>query len=333
MPIWHWDAGSQQLADIACGLPMAILLPLSTEAVEWMVRHHDTLARQWCLPSLPLWEALHIARDKAAFTQFVVNHGLVAPFWTSLPLNDSQKLDQLSFPVLIKPRYGTGGRGIEKIETLDALLLRLRSLPNPEHYFLQSYVAGQDISCGVFCQNGRVLAAVPYTALTRRGEFGPFRSLQIIDDEKVLKTVGQLMEALRWNGLANVDLRRSKAGRIYLLEVNPRCWGNMRGLLTSRVNFADLLCRSACGEPIEKVRHEIGRSFTILDFFAELRAVIRRRAKDSYRRWPSWRESDLRFAYRDPLPHWLKFQQYLLERGKMFSRVRFLPRKEDVQNR
>ena len=119
-----------------------------------------------------------------------------------------------------------------------------------------------------------------------------------------MAVVGQLMRALRWNGIANIDLIQSRDRQVFVLEVNPRCWGNMAAAIPLGLDFASMLCQAALDQPIARQRCRSGRFFDALDTVALLCATLVNRKTRSQLNW--WRllrsESSLPVTLKDPLP-------------------------------
>jgi predicted ATP-grasp superfamily ATP-dependent carboligase len=304
---WSWDRGTEQLDPLARRMRGAILFPVTLDAVRWASRYRAQLARSWQLPLLPDPDVLDVVSDKAALADRIAREGGEIPAFRALTRGRATVLGDLTYPVLLKPRRQTGGVGIERLDTPAALRRRLEGLDVVDDYFVQTFVPGHDLSCGVLGRDGRVLAAVVYEGLARHGEFGSFTSIRVVDDPSALATVQDLMRRVRWTGLANVDLRRADDGRTYVLEVNPRMWGNALALLAAGVNFADLVCRSALGADLQLVAGAPNaRYFAARDAIAAWRdRLLGRRRRDA---GVAWRESALRFFVRDPLPYWVMYR-------------------------
>jgi predicted ATP-grasp superfamily ATP-dependent carboligase len=302
---WRWNAGCEQLAPLAAELGTAVLLPVSIRAVEWVVHHRAALAEAWRLVPLPDAHDLQVANDKVRLSALARREGAHVPPLVELAELERADWQSLSFPALLKPRQGFGGSGIVRLDGSQDLQRAVSGMTRAANYFVQSFVSGRDVSCGVFCRDGEVLASVAYRPLARQGDFGRFTSIQSLHDADVDEAVSRLMRALHWNGIANVDLVQSHDGRVHVLEVNPRCWGNMSAGLALGVNFADMLCRAALGLPVTRQICRPGRFFDALDAMALLRAALRDR--DVRRRLP-WRRllargSALRLVASDPLPY------------------------------
>ena len=314
---WRWDRGSEQLTSHFADAPHTVLLPVSIRAVEWAVRNQEMLRQQWKLIPLPSPCDFDIAKDKLRLANLAQDAGLPVPPFAPLAELAESDAQGLSFPVLLKPRCGYGGSGIVRVETQRALEEQLLGMTTMQNYFAQTVIEGQDLSCGVFCRDGEVLASVPYVPLAREGHFGRFTSIETVDDPDVEQIVGRLMKALRWNGIANIDLIRSRQGDTYILEVNPRCWANMAAVIPLGLDFAGMLCQAALGRAMPSQRCRRGRVFGALDTIALLRATIFDR---TLRRQLGWQrilsnESLLRTTVLDPFPWLAEVFRYGLIRG------------------
>lgn len=321
LPNWRWDGGCEQLDGLAAPADGAVLFPVSLRATEWVIQHRQELTPRWQLVPLPEAADFYLANDKARLAELAGRIGLHVPTWIEPADPAACDGQRMRFPVLLKPRRGFGGSGIVRCESPTELSKVLAEITSPANYLVQSLIPGQDMSCGVFCRAGEVLAQVIYQPLARQGQFGRFTSIQSVKDHDVATVVARLMRALHWNGIANIDLVRARDGAIHVLEVNPRCWGNMAAGVALGVNFADLLCRAAVGLDLTPQTGREGRFFGILDSLALFRdAVVHRKV----RRRLHWRrllttESSLRFVASDPMPYLASVFQSGTLRGVLAS--------------
>jgi len=301
---WRWDGAADQLNMLASPGDNAVLLPVSIRAVQWVIENRRQLADRWRLVPLPNGADFERANDKAELARLAEEVGLRVPNWVDLNGQNPAARDAIALPALVKPRRGFGGSGIVRVEDRKELAAILAGITSPANYLLQSVVPGRDVSCGVFCRDGKVLTSVCYRPLARQGQFGRFTSIESIADGAVDDTVAQLMQALNWNGIANVDLVSGDGG-VYVLEVNPRCWGNMAAALALGVNFAEMLCRAALGHPVSPQHCRNGRFFSTLDSLALLRDALVHRGVRRRLRWKQLvaGETSLRFVMHDPLPY------------------------------
>lgn len=252
---WDWTMAPEALERVVGGRAGAVLMPMTTAAVRWCLRHRVDLSGRWRLTPLPEAGVFERVNDKAGLGLVCAAAGLRFPRTYRLGVGGEAGgegveafVRAVGFPLLLKPVRGSGGMGLVEIGGEAALRTVLAGLGEPGGHCLQEWVGGREVSCGWVGLGGRVLALAVYEPLTRRGRFGVCRSLQVVVDDEAARVVSRLSEQLGWDGPANVDLRCGADGVYRVLDFNPRPWGSMRSLLGAGVNFPVLLCRLALGE-------------------------------------------------------------------------------------
>ena len=112
--------------------------------------------------------AFEIANDKVRLADLAQRAGLPVPPLVDLADAAENNAWRLPYPVLLKPRSGFGGSGIVAFETPRKLSEQLAGMTSKQNYFVQSLIEGRDVSCGVYCHDGNVLASVTYVPLCAR---------------------------------------------------------------------------------------------------------------------------------------------------------------------
>lgn len=227
-----------------------VLLPVDEDAILATIVARRELERVVQIPPLPNADAFNIARDKAQFAAFLGTHGLPHPPTICLSPTDSSApgAGEIRYPVLLKPARSSNGIGIIRFETPAALSEHLRSHPQAATAsIVQSFVEGSDIDCSVLCVDGAVVAHTVQRQIgARPGAFRSAGAIEFLDHEPVARLAARIAGALRWSGIAHMDLRIDRrSGQATCIEINPRFWGSLLGSLHAGVNFADLWCRLA----------------------------------------------------------------------------------------
>lgn len=268
-----------------------VVLPASENSTAALARFGGRLSKIARVAQVPPMAALNIAADKFALARFMEAQGIAHPeTWDAA----DPDWGSLRYPLLVKPRKGFGGKGIVKVDSryeLSAALARL----DPERFFLQEYIEGDDFGCSVLMKNGKVKAVTSQRGRARPREFAPFSILDVRPFRGPREATMTLMKALKWSGVAHVDLRRdARTGRVLVLEINSRYWASMPASVAMGVNFPDLACRLALGETFSKPAQRSGRfarwTQVVQDLFMLRRRVFRVTA------------SELRSICEDPLP-------------------------------
>jgi predicted ATP-grasp superfamily ATP-dependent carboligase len=248
------------------GLKGWVLIPTDDEVVGFIARHHDILAKQFCL-TIPPWDKLSWGCDKRQLNKMARELHLDQP-WTVCP-RDREEVARLqcSFPVIIKPALRetynplTAAKAwpVHDRPSLIARWNEARSMMAPELIMIQEMIPGwgeAQFSYAALCKDGRPLASV-VARRTRQYpmDFGHFSTfVETIDDPGIVQPSLRLLKAARYTGLVEVEFKRDpRDGRFKVLDVNPRVWG--WHTLGSRVgvDFAYLLWRMVRDEEVPEV--------------------------------------------------------------------------------
>ncbi len=148
-------------------------------------------------------------------------------------------------PVIVKPRWGSGSRGIRLISDRE----ELERVPRDGMQLVQEYLPGPEHSLDVLARrDGRVLAVVPRERL--KVDSGIAVTARVTRDAALESFGRKVAERIGLVGVANVQVKQSAAGEPALLEVNPRFPGSMPLTIAAGVNMPALAVREALGEPM-----------------------------------------------------------------------------------
>lgn len=155
------------------------------------------------------------------------------------------------FPSIVKPRSGSGSRGVRLVHTQD----ELGDLPRDGSYLIQEYLPGEEYSVDVLVRHdGIVVASVP----RRRDKVDSGVAVAgcTLRDQELADAAASVARALGVRGVANVQIRRDEQGRPALLEVNPRLPGTLVLTAAAGANLAALALADLLGEEVpDRVEH------------------------------------------------------------------------------
>ena len=213
---------------------------VDTELVPLAESREDLAAAGVSLLVAPT-RALRLCLDKWALMQVV--DGSV-PIPRSAPLDDDFDLGPFELPVLLKPRVGSGSRGVRRVDSWEGLgAIRDRSL------LVQEHLPGPEYSLDVLASaDGEVRAVVPRERL--RVDSGIAITSRTVHDDELESVGARAAEAVGLTGVANVQVMRDAAGTPRLIEINPRFPGTMPLTVASGVNMPRLALGELLGDPI-----------------------------------------------------------------------------------
>ncbi|CQD12607.1 carbamoyl phosphate synthase large subunit [Mycobacterium lentiflavum] len=179
-------------------------------------------------------EAIDLAEDRGAFGDVLSAAGLPAPkYGTATTFAQARRIaDEIGYPVLVRPSYVLGGRGMEIVydeETLKSYITRATQL-SPEHpvlvdRFLEDAV---EIDVDALCDGSEVYIGGIMEHIEEAGIHSgdsacalPPVTLGRSDVEKVRRATEAIAHGIGVVGLLNVQYAL-KDDVLYVLEANPR---------------------------------------------------------------------------------------------------------------
>ena len=186
-------------------------------------------------------EALAICLDKWRLAGAATS--VPAPF--TVLLDDRFDDDSFpSWPAIVKPRLGSGSRGVCRIEHPS----ELAGVRHDGTQILQEYLPGEELSVDVYVDaDQRPIGAVPRQRL--RVDSGVSIAGRTVHDPDATDLAFDVVQALGLTGPANVQCRRDRSGRLALLEINPRFPGALPLTIRAGFNIAAIALDEALGTP------------------------------------------------------------------------------------
>ncbi len=159
--------------------------------------------------------------------------------------DESFDVEGFGYPFFVKPRSGSGSRGIHAVHSADDLVGLERS---PE-LLVQEFLPGTEYSLDVLATaDGEVRAVVPRARL--KIDSGIAITGRTLHSEKLQHAGRAAAEAMGITGVANVQVKDDPDGEAALIEINPRFPGTMPLTVAAGVNMPVLALREVRGEPM-----------------------------------------------------------------------------------
>jgi len=178
-------------------------------------------------------DSIDLAEDRYRFEAFLTRLGIPQPTGAAVTsLHDAEAVaNRIGYPVLVRPSYVLGGRAMEVIYGGDQLARYIRNHASltPEHPVLvDKYLIGKEVEVDAICDGERVLIPGIMEHIERAGvhsgdSFAVYPALNLFpaDVETIVDYTTKIALNLDAKGLINIQYV-IHAGRIFVLEVNPR---------------------------------------------------------------------------------------------------------------
>ncbi len=240
-PFTQQEAFIQCLHDYVQEKGIDIILPVLEETLTCL-KHKEALQRSGVALFLPEYSQALTLHAKGSLSFTAQSLGLdVPPTWELTDiLQEKNTPDALPMPLMLKPKQGGGGWGMQKFSSAEEFYHVARTkINNPHNYIVQAIIEGELIgACGIF-HRGKHIASDSYK-LTTTYPLHVGQSTTRLSQlyPSALESLRKLLEHLQWNGVCQMDfIYEEKSGKSYLIDANPRFWGSLKHNIAAGVDY------------------------------------------------------------------------------------------------
>jgi len=174
------------------------------------------------------------------------------------------------FPVMVKPRQGSGARSIHPAADRAQKDFFVDYVDEP--VMVQKLMDGPEFSIDILCDlDGRCLNAIPRTMIESRG--GESIKGTVIADAELVELGRAVSEAMGFRGPATVQAFRDKDIGLGITDVNTRFGGAFPApMYAAREGrtYPELIVRMAAGETIEPHVGDFRSGFTFTRYYWQI---------------------------------------------------------------
>lgn len=230
-------------------------------------------------------KVIDICFDKHKTAQFVQSMGLLTPktFINFEVAKQAIADGELEFPLILKPRWGSGSIGIEIVEDMEeleqmyAVLCRkvrktilANAIEGDDFILIQEMIKGQEYGVDVMNDlDGRHRAVSVKKKLAMRA--GETDKAQTVDCAEIREIGRVLGNALQHVGNLDVDVFE-RDGKFYVLELNPRFGGGFPFSYEAGVNFPKAVIEWLKGNDVSNdiLQPRNGETFAKCDYLVQV---------------------------------------------------------------
>ncbi|WP_290595652.1 MULTISPECIES: ATP-grasp domain-containing protein [unclassified Archaeoglobus] len=226
-----------KLLNIAQSEGVQVLIPGSDPELPVLAENKREFANDGIIPLVGEPQSVKIGYDKWRTFEFLKENGFNYPE-TALPENVNALVEKVGFPLLIKPRYGSGSVGINVARDEEELRFFMSRIEEP---IVQEYIEGEEYTTGVLIdKDGDLVGSITLKRELKKGS--TFRA--VIDDFKDVRKAAEKI-ALKTGliGPVNIQMRMTEMGPI-TFEINPRFSGTTVVRAYAEFNEPDIMIRN-----------------------------------------------------------------------------------------
>ena len=232
-------------------------------------------------------EVIDICFDKYKTAKWIESIGLESPK-TYIRLEDVKRaleMGEVSFPLFMKPRWGSGSIGLEPIADMEELdiyynllmkkikrtILSTASVGD-EYIMIQEKLTGNEYGLDVMndLEGNNVGVSVKQKLAMRAGETDKAVTLDLPDVREMGRIIG---EKLGHIGNLDVDIMQRANGEYCLLELNPRFGGGYPFSYEAGVNMPKAIIEWIKGNKVDSsiLQPKYNRMFSKNDYLMEIK--------------------------------------------------------------
>lgn len=193
----------------------------------------------------PYEETAKLCFNKYEMYQFLTKHQIntVKTYGTYGEFHSAYEAGEISLPVFVKPRTGSGSVGARKIESIELLEQVTEA---DESLIIQELMTGKDLDADVYVDT---ISHKPVAMFSKRKlstTIGGANKTISFKDDALFSFIKEILSVMQFNGPLDMDFFYQD-GKYYLSEINPRFGGAYLHAYGAGVDFVKLIAENVKG--------------------------------------------------------------------------------------
>lgn len=237
------------------------ILPAVDEELIVLANHKDEFEKIGVFVVVAEKRVIEICSDKFKTYNFFAKNNISTPLtYEALKVN----LDKVTYPKIIKPRFGRGQHNVYKVNNQRELEFFREYVDNP---LLQDYIEGKEYTIDVLADfNGRVVCVVPRRRLAV--ESGVSIKGITIYKKEIIDNCIDIVKKLGITGPMNIQCFIDKNNKLFFTEINPRLAGGVALSVAANANILESLVKLLKGEDVKEC-FDFEENLLMLRYWAE----------------------------------------------------------------
>lgn len=211
------------ILDIIRKEKISLFVPTVTEELPVVSRLKEVVNGLGCAVYISPVNAVDIANDKLQTALFMAEHDIPVPVTFNGKTDRRAVIEKLGLPLLSKPCFGRGGRGVKLYRSPAELYNEIQ-----EDIVYQEFISGEEFDLNLFMEKGDLLAGVVLKkTILKQGIVGNALAVERTERKDIIHLGIKAANLLAMEGPLDMDIRLRANGEPVLLEINARAGGNI----------------------------------------------------------------------------------------------------------
>lgn len=223
VPLIHDKAYIPMILDICKKEGIDAVTTLIDPEIAILAQHREAFEALGVTVLAPYQKTAALCFDKYEMSKYLTEKGIntVKTFGSFADFKKAYTSKEITLPVFVKPRTGSGSVGARKVDTLE-LLEELTT--QDETLIIQELMTGEDMDADIYVDTISHNPVAIFSKKKISTTIGGANKTISFKDEKLFAFVQNALTAFEFNGPLDMDLFYQN-GTYYLSEINPRFGG------------------------------------------------------------------------------------------------------------
>lgn len=220
--------------------------------IELLAKNKEKFEEHGILVLAPSKETAAYCFDKYEMFRYLKQNNIrtVLTYDTLEHFKEGYNNNEISFPVFIKPRTGSGSVGIHKCATMTELENYFSE--NKFNYIIQEFMDCEDCDADVYIDYYNHQPVAAFSKKKLETKIGGASKTISFKDQKLFHFIEEICKVLTFNGPVDMDFWY-KDGQYFLSEVNSRFGGAYLHAYGAGVDFFKLIQNNMEGKTNESI--------------------------------------------------------------------------------
>lgn len=207
--------------------------------IEILASNRDKFSALGVEVLAPYAETAKLCFNKYLMFKHLSENGIptVMTWGTLEDFDKALQANEVSFPIFVKPRTGSGSVGARKVYSYEILVESMKEDPS---LIIQEYMNCLDLDADVYIDTITHEAVTAFSKKKIETRIGGASKTVSFKDQKLFEFISQIVRTLKFNGPVDMDFFY-RDGQYYLSEVNPRFGGAYLHAYGAGVDFIKLI--------------------------------------------------------------------------------------------
>lgn len=265
----HQEEYYQLLLDYIKNHKVSAIIPMSDESARIIAQHQEEILR-FSTVSCPQIDSFIKGYDKNQLMKVCKQLGIGHPL--TIDLSESDDLENLKYPAILKPNITSGGRGMSIVNNEDELRVIIpKTIEEYGNCHVQEFIpqGGRQIKVQLLVDKNKNLVC---SSVMQKTRWYPVKGGSsccniTIEEPQLVNDCFSVLKELNWRGFADFDVIEDPRDKtLKIMEINPRVPACIKNTVLSGIDWGEIIVNDIRQLPQKTYNYLPGNVLRFLGF-------------------------------------------------------------------